>query len=78
MGEGLSGPQEEPVLLSQKEGRGTEGRLCGFSQGRGLGELGLLLSVLGGLWPRRMGRTCCCQLLYAKVFLVFLCFYFLS
>lgn len=62
----------------RRRGRGTERRLCGFSQGRGLGELGLLLSALGGLWPRRMGLTCCCQLVYAKVFLVFLCFYFLS
>ena len=62
----------------RRRGRGTERRLCGFSQGRGLGELGLLLSALGGLWPRRMGLTFCCQLVYAKVFLVFLCFYFLS
>lgn len=41
MGEGLSGPQEEPVLLSQKEGTGNRRKTVWLFPGQGAGGAGI-------------------------------------
>lgn len=57
--------------------RGTlEQRAC-LSWGRGWGAR-ITLSHSWGSFPAVEGWTHHCQLVYAKVLLVFLCFYFLS
>lgn len=73
LGEGLSGSQRNRFYFLQKEGMGNRKKAEWlFSRvGRGGGAGVTPFCAWGSLCPRRMGRTCCCQLVYAKVFLVF-------